>query len=130
MFLDTSGLFNVCSPRELFNRLAIKLYDSAGYRITHGYVLSEFVALATARGFDRYKTLEFVDDIVYDLDVEIVWVDKDLHQRGMALLQSRLDKNYSLCDAISFVLMREKRIEDALTTDRHFEQEGFRRLLD
>lgn len=52
MFLDTSGLFNVLSPREPFHRLATKIYDSANWRLTHGNVLAEFVALATARGFD------------------------------------------------------------------------------
>ena len=129
MFLDTSGQFSVCSPREPFNRLATNLYDSSHWRLTHGYVLAEFVALAAARGFNRFKILDYVDDVVHDLDVEIVWVDRDLHQRGMSLLQSSLDKNYSLCDAISFVLVREQGIQDALTTDRHFEQEGFRRLL-
>lgn len=129
MFLDTSGLFSVLSPREALHRQATKVYDSANWRVTHGYVLAEFVALAMARGFDRHKTLEYVDDVVHDLDVRTVWVDQDLHQRGMSLLQSRLDKTYSLCDAISFILMREHGIQDALTTDHHFEQEGFRRLL-
>jgi len=40
-----------------------------------------------------------------------------------------LVKTYSLCDAVSFVLMRRRSLSEALTTDRHFEQEGFRRLL-
>jgi len=44
-------------------------------------------------------------------------------------LQTQLDKSYSLCDAISFLLMRERGVEEALTTDRRFEQAGFRRLL-
>jgi uncharacterized protein len=48
----------------------------------------------------------------------------------MELLGNRLDKNYSLCDAVSFILMREHRINEALTTDKHFVQEGFVRLLD
>jgi len=45
------------------------------------------------------------------------------------MLLDRLDKTYSLCDAVSFVLMRERELTEALTTDRHFEQEGFVRLL-
>ncbi len=45
------------------------------------------------------------------------------------LLHKRLDKTYSLCDAWSFVLMRERDETEALTTDQHFEQEGFVRLL-
>ena len=47
----------------------------------------------------------------------------------MQLLIDRADKTYSLCDAVSFVLMRQRRMTEALTTDRHFEQEGFVRLL-
>ncbi|MEH2285259.1 MAG: hypothetical protein V7K90_28760 [Nostoc sp.] len=42
---------------------------------------------------------------------------------------ARQDKSYSLCDAVSFVLMRQRGVTEALTTDHHFEQEGFRRLL-
>jgi len=47
----------------------------------------------------------------------------------MTLLQSQTDKTYSLCDAISFILMRDRGVTDALTTDHHFEQAGFIRLL-
>jgi len=47
----------------------------------------------------------------------------------MDLLHNRLDKSYSLCDAVSFILMRERQINKALTTDKHFAQEGFIRLL-
>jgi len=44
-------------------------------------------------------------------------------------LTLRLDKTYSLCDSVSFVIMRQRQITEALTTDKHFEQEGFIRLL-
>lgn len=52
-----------------------------------------------------------------------------LHREAMALLLARPDKTYSLCDAVSFILMRKGKLVEALTTDHHFEQEGFRRLL-
>jgi predicted nucleic acid-binding protein len=61
--------------------------------------------------------------------VEIVWVEYILHRAAHTLLQKRSDKSYSLCDAVSFLLTRERGINEALTTDHHFEQEGFTRLL-
>ncbi len=57
------------------------------------------------------------------------WVDEQLHREAMQLLIERQDKTYSLCDAVSFVLMRQCGITEALTTDRHFEQESFVKLL-
>jgi predicted nucleic acid-binding protein len=92
-------------------------------------VLSEFIALANARKLPRPLALTFLTTLGAHRKVEMVWVDKTLHDRAMALLAARLDKTYSLCDAVSFVLMKEQGITDALTTDHHFEQEGFKRLL-
>ena len=56
-------------------------------------------------------------------------MEGDLHEEALALLGQRLDKSYSLCDAVSFVLMKQQGIQEALTTDRHFEQEGYTRRL-
>jgi len=75
------------------------------------------------------RALEFVVDLVDNPDIETVWVDEQLHREAMQLLLTRQDKGYSLCDAVSFILMRQRGITDGLTTDRHFEQEGFIRLL-
>ncbi|HEY3322658.1 MAG TPA: hypothetical protein VGP72_19540 [Planctomycetota bacterium] len=47
----------------------------------------------------------------------------------MYLIERRTDKDYSLCDAVSFLLMQQNVETEALTTDQHFEQEGFVRLL-
>jgi predicted nucleic acid-binding protein len=74
-------------------------------------------------------SLEYVTDLLDNPDVEMVWVDEPLHREALSLLQARRDKSCSLCDAVSFVLMRRSGLRDALTTDRHFEQESFRRLL-
>src|SRR4029450_3176756 len=93
------------------------------------YVLAEFVALAQARRLPRLAARTFVSDLGENPDIDTVWVDEALHREAMALLMARPDKTYSLCDAVSFVLMRQRHCTEALTTDRHFEQEGFQRLL-
>jgi len=95
--------------------------------LTHSHVLAELVALV--RRLPRSKVLEFVVNLVDNPDIETVWVDEQLHREAMQLLTHRQDKTYSLCDAVSFILMRQRGITDSVTTDRHFEQEGFVRLL-
>ena len=54
---------------------------------------------------------------------------RQLNEQAMRLLTERSDKLWSLCDAVSFVLMKDKGLLDALTTDHNFEQAGFVRLL-
>lgn len=70
-----------------------------------------------------------MNDLLENPDIETVWINELLHRAAVKLLVARQDKTYSLCDAVSFVLMRQRGVTDALTTDHHFEQEGFRRLL-
>jgi len=53
----------------------------------------------------------------------------DLMERGLTRFSSRLDKDWPLTDCISFVVMEDRAITEALTGDRHFEQAGFRALL-
>ncbi len=129
MFLDTSGLLCYHHKDEPLHGEAVSLFQRAPQRLTHSYVLAEFIPLCQVRGLDRRKALEFARDLISSELVEVVWVDASLHRAALALLEARPDKTYSLCDAVSFVLMRTRNITDALTTDRHFEQEGFAHLL-
>lgn len=114
---------------ELQHRDAQTLFRAAPLRVTHSYVLAEFIALAQVRRLDRAAALAFVAELQHTPLVQVIWVDELLHRAGVELLQRQLDKTYSLCDAISFLIMHERGLVEALTTDRHFEQAGFRRLL-
>jgi uncharacterized protein len=129
MLLDTSGLLCLLHRAEPQHDEAVAFYQQAMSRLIHSYVLAELIPLAQVRGLSRQRTLIFSQRTIKDQAIEMVWVDEPLHQRALDLLQARSDKTYSLCDAVSFVLMRERSVLEALTTDRHFEQEGFIRLL-
>jgi predicted nucleic acid-binding protein len=129
MLLDTSGLFSYLYDGDSRHDDAVSLLDSATVLLTHNYVLAEFVALCNARGANRRMAHEFISKLMDDPDVDVVWIGRELHLSAMDLLRARPDKNYSLCDAVSFLLMRRAGLTEALTTDRHFEQEGFVRLL-
>ncbi len=130
MFIDTSGFLCRNSDSEPYHQKAAEYYNSAKTRITTNYVLAEYVALALVRGLRRESITVFSEEILRDGTVEIVWVDEELHTKAVELLKERYDKKYSLCDAVSFALMREREISEALTTDKHFKQEGFIRLLE
>lgn len=129
MLLDTSGLMCLFDLRDFRHADAGTLYDAANTRLTHNYVFAELVALAHARGAPRGSALDFVLALHADPEVEVVWVDERLHAQALNLLRERQDKEWSLCDAVSILLMQRRGLTDALTTDQHFEQAGFRRLL-
>lgn len=129
MLIDTSGWLCMLHKDEPEHPDAVRLYNAAPLHLTHSYILAEFVPLAQVRKFPRQSNLTFTQRILDDTDVKLIWVDEYLHRQAVQLLLEREDKTYSLCDAVSFVLMRERGITEALTTDKHFEQEGFVRLL-
>lgn len=129
MFLDTSGLFCYLDESEESHDLAVLEFHTAPRRVTHNYVLAELSGLGVSRFRHPHRAHDFGRTLRTSPDVQAVWVDQELHDAGMDLLDRRRDKSYSLCDAISFVVMRRLGLTDALTTDHHFTQEGFVRLL-
>ncbi len=129
MLLDTSGLLCYFDGGEGRHRDAVTFFHAATARFTHSGILAEFIPLCHSRGLGRGKVLDFVQDLIDNTEVNVVWVDEYLHRAALAFLQARPDKTYSLCDAVSFLLMKSWGVEDALTTDRHFDQEGYTRLL-
>lgn len=129
LFLDTGGLLCMFDASDVRHRKANEFFRQAQSLLTTNYVLAEFVPLAHARNLNRVYALNFLRTLALLPRLEILWIDEILHGRAMRLLEDRLDKHYSLCDAVSFLVMREYQYLSALTTDKHFAQEGFRRLL-
>lgn len=129
MFLETSGLLSLCDSRDAFHEESVKHFRRASRLMTHNYVLAEMVALVNARNLPRQNALDYIKDLLDHPLIEILWVDEAFHRAGLELLLRRMDKSYSLCDAVSFLQMQSSGTAEALTTDRHFEQEGLVRLL-
>jgi uncharacterized protein len=74
MLLDTSGLLCLPNRAEPLHMDARTLYHAARLRVTHSYVLAEFVALAQARRLPRMAVLTFINDLVDNPDIDTVWV--------------------------------------------------------
>lgn len=98
--------------------------------MTTNYILTEVVALLTSPlRIPRPEIIAFIDGLKSSPYIEIVHIDPTLDDQAWQLLTHRQDKEWSLVDCASFVLMQERGVHEALTTDHHFEQAGFIRLL-
>lgn len=100
MLLDTSGLLCLHHKAEPFHNEARMLYKQASIRITHSYVLAEFVALATVRRLPRMPALTYINDLRDNPDIEMLWVNESLHREAMTLLLARQDKTRRIHSAM------------------------------
>ena len=129
VFADTSFYVAAVNPRDSLHSLATdKSRTLHGDIITTEHVLIE-VGNWLARSGDRKVFLELMKEIGVDRRTKVVPGGSILFERGLDLYAHRPDKDWSLTDCISFVVMREHGLIDALTADHHFEQAGFTVLL-
>ena len=96
--------------------------------LTTEWILAEF-ADALAKSASRRLVAQFIRDLQQDPKVRIIRADSELFRRGLQLCDERSDKEWSITDCISFVVMKDEGISEALTGDNHFEQAGFKALL-
>lgn len=94
--------------------------------VTTNYIIAELGALLTTRSrASRPRILALITAIKRVSNLRIVHIDPSLDGEAWALLEGHPDKQWSLVDAASFVVMRRLSISEAFTTDRHFAQAGF-----
>jgi predicted nucleic acid-binding protein len=84
--------------------------------------------LATSSA-DRPFFLSLLKDLAEDENTTVVPASRELQDRGIELYRQRPDKSWSLIDCISFLVMRDYGMTEALSADRHFEQAGYATLL-
>ena len=130
IFADTAYFVALVEKRDHLHRQATELEKHPpGQLLTTEWVLTE-AADSLAEPRTRDKFIRVLDDLRMRTDVEIIPVSHEHFQRGCELYAKRSDKYWSLTDCISFVVMWENGIDTALTSDEHFEQAGFQRLMD
>lgn len=128
-FADTSCLLALLSPDDEFHDSVTALSAALNeVVVTTMWILTE-LGDALHRGRNRQTFARFLDTLDQHEDFEVVPASPDLFQRGVEVFRARPDKEWSLTDCISFVVMAEKGLSEALTADRHFEQAGFKVLL-
>ncbi len=132
LFMDATYAVALGSPRDQFHANAVALarrIQSEHIRVVTTRAVIVEVANALSRPSFRSTAVALLGSFDQSPLVEVAPLSEELYERGMAYFKRHRDKEWGLTDCISFVVMRERGLTDALTADAHFRQAGFRPLL-
>jgi predicted nucleic acid-binding protein len=129
VFADTAFYVAILNPRDALHSAAVRLSQTNRSPV----LTTEFILLEVANFFtrpgERDEFVRFMAALANDATTEILPCSSQLFRAGYALFEERPDKEWSLTDCTSFVAMTDRGLSDALTSDHHFTQAGFRVLL-
>jgi predicted nucleic acid-binding protein len=131
VFLDTGYVLALELSNDQNHRIASKHWRSLKKRlpllVTTSYVFDEVVTYFNSRGHHA-KAVEVGNRLLTSPSVQFVQVDDGLFREGWHYFQRHQDKDYSLTDCISFVVMKSSGIETAFAFDQHFVQARFKKV--
>ncbi len=131
-FLDTSYAIALISKKDFSHQRAreLALHIKAE---NIPIVTTQAVLLEIGNALSKIKFRQFginlLEGFESDPNIEIISLTDDLYKTAFELFSNRTDKEWGLVDCISFIVMQEREITEALTADEHFIQAGFRALL-
>jgi predicted nucleic acid-binding protein len=132
VFLDTSYAIALSASADQLHESAVRVAERIESEnvslITTRAVVVE-IGNALSKSKYRRAAVELLQSLEEDPSVEIVPLTEELYERAARLYAGRADKEWGMTDCISFVLMRERGLTEALTADEHFRQAGFTVLL-
>ncbi len=124
-FADTYFYLALLDRQDQYHaRVVAHAMEQADVIVTTRWVLAE-TANALADSNFRSTVAAFLEQLERDPEVKIVPESDACYRRGLDLYARRADKHWSLTDCISFVVMEDEGLREALTGDRHFAQAGF-----
>lgn len=132
VFLDTAYVNALVNARDQWHDVAVR-WERRAAAERRRLMTTEFVLVEIADGLATIRFRVQATQVITVLQasplVEIVPASSQLFNAALELYRSRPDKDWGLTDCASFVVMRERALSEALTTDDHFRQAGFRALL-
>lgn len=132
VFADAGYWIATFNPRDDHHGIAKSTAQALHpiHVVTSEMVLVEVLDFFCDRGrvLRNYAVIA-VEAVTKDPNVTVIPQTRDLFRRAMQHFKERPDKDWSLTDCASFLIMHERGINEALAHDHHFEQAGFRALL-
>lgn len=132
VFLDTSFIIALSNARDPLHakakELDAKLSDERVALVLHNGILFE-IGDGFARLDRRQRGMQILQGVLADESYVVVETTDEIITAAISLFASRPDKEWGLTDCISFTIMDNLRMTEALTADMHFTQAGFKALL-
>ena len=132
VFVDTSAWLALINDSDADQKKAKavrdKLLQGKKRFFVTDYIIVE-IANSLCKVRWRSKAVELINSIRETDLIEVVEIDKELSEEAWNMYSTRTDKEWSLTDCTSFVVMKKYGIRDAFTIDHHFEQAGFEVLI-
>ena len=132
VFLDTPYTIALASANDLFHTRALHLAEEikrAGVRLVTTRAVVLEIGNALSRQRYRSAAVKLLTALEADPTIEIIPLSEELYDRAWRLYRERPDKEWGLTDCVSFSVMQERGLTEALTTDEHFQQAGFQALM-
>jgi predicted nucleic acid-binding protein len=132
VFLDTSFAIALSAITDQNHPKAVQLAEQIENENVH-LITTQAILLeiGNALSKQRYRSaaIQLLESLESDPNIEIVPLTNELYRAAFQLFKSRQDKEWGLIDCISFVVMENRAITEALTADDHFNQAEFYALL-
>jgi len=132
VFADTSYWTATINKKDGLHETAERAKGALGDAalVTSDEILAELLTLFSKHGPKlRRMAVASVKAVLDDPNITVVPQTRSSFLRGMERYKSRGDKEYSLADCVAMNIMNSQEITEILTSDHHFEQDGFTILL-
>jgi predicted nucleic acid-binding protein len=129
IFVDTSFVVALVNEKDQHHDRAAELADLFdGYPLIMTDAVLLEIGNALARNF-KEQSSEIIEDFLASDEVVVVHLDDQLFERAFEMYRTHKDKDWGMTDCVSFVVMRERGVAAALTSDGDFSQAGFNALM-
>ena len=126
LFIDTSAFYSFFDKSDKnHQRISQLINDRTETFITSNFIVDELVTLLRVRHFEVVQIESYIEAILQENICQLLRINPETELKAWTMLKKYKDVTFSYTDCTSFILMKEHKIEKAISLDEHFVIAGF-----